>query len=108
MVQCGVPYTFRPHRREVTTALVALGRAVELARARRHISQEMLEARSGIDQSTISRFERGLAPGLRLDRVAQILAGLDVDVVEIDRRSDRRDRGEGCPRRPVPVAGTAS
>ncbi len=91
VVECRVPYTFRPHRREVTAALVALGRAAALARARRPMSQETLEVRSGIDRSTISRFERGLAPGLRLDRVAHILAGLGVDFVDIDLRSDRPD-----------------
>ena len=83
-----MPYTFRAHDRRVTAALIALGRAVEHARGRQLLSQEALEARSGIDQSTISRFEHGLAPGLRLDRVAHILAGLGVDHLDIVLRTD--------------------
>jgi len=79
-----MPYTFRKHDRADDDALAGLGRAVALARSRRQMSQEGLEARSGIDQTTISRFERGQAPGLRLDRVAMILAGLGVDRLEID------------------------
>lgn len=84
-----MPYTFRHYDRRVTASLVAIGRAVQLARAQQGISQEVLEARSHIDQSTISRFERGLAPGLRLDRVAQILAGLGVNRLDIVFRTDR-------------------
>jgi transcriptional regulator with XRE-family HTH domain len=84
-----MPYTFRPHDRRVTASLIAMGRAVQRARASQGISQEVLEARSHIDQSTISRFERGLAPGLRLDRVAQILTGLGVNRLDIVFRTDR-------------------
>ena len=83
-----MPYTFRPHDLRVTAAQVALGRAIQRARVSEVLSQEGLEARSEIDQSTISRLERGLAPGLRLDRLAQVLAGLDVDRVVIMLRED--------------------
>ncbi len=78
-----MPYTFRPHGRRIIGAQVALGLAIERARMSQLLSQEALEARSGIDQSTISRLERGLAPGLRLDRLAQVLAGLSVARVVI-------------------------
>ena len=88
MLQSGVPYTFRPHERRVIGAQVALGRAIQRARMSQLLSQEALEARSKIDQSTISRLERGLAPGLRLDRLAQVLAGLSVDRVTIILRED--------------------
>jgi transcriptional regulator with XRE-family HTH domain len=85
-----MPYTFRPYDRAVIEALGALGRAVALARARQGMSQEGLEARSGIDQTTISRFEGGKAPGLRADRVAGLLVGLGVDHLDIELRRDRR------------------
>ena len=85
-----MPYTFRPHDRRVTAAMIALGRAVERARASQGISQEVLESRCGIDQSIISRFENGLAPGLRLDRVAHILAWLGVDHLDIVLREPPR------------------
>jgi transcriptional regulator with XRE-family HTH domain len=39
-------------------------------------SQAALAAAAGVDQSTISRLERGLAPGLRLSRYASMLAVL--------------------------------
>jgi transcriptional regulator with XRE-family HTH domain len=83
-----MPYTFRPHERRVIGAQVALGRAIQRARLSQLLSQEALEARSDIDQSTISRLERGLAPGLRLDRLAQVLAGLSVDRVTIILREE--------------------
>lgn len=88
-----MPYTFRPHERRVISAQVALGIAIQRARASQLLSQEALEARSSIDQSTISRLERGLAPGLRLDRLAQVLAGLSVDRVVIVFREDPSKRG---------------
>jgi transcriptional regulator with XRE-family HTH domain len=83
-----MPYTFRPHERRVIGAQAALGLAIQRARMSQLLSQEALEARSSIDQSTISRLERGLAPGLRLDRLAQVLAGLSVDRVTIVFRED--------------------
>jgi DNA-binding Xre family transcriptional regulator len=88
VVESSMPYTFRPHDRRVIGAQVALGRAIQRARVSELLSQEGLEARSSIDQSTISRLERGQAPGLRLDRLAQILAGLAVDRVVIMLRED--------------------
>jgi hypothetical protein len=88
VVESIMPYTFRPHDRRVIGAQVALGRAIHLARMSQLLSQEALEARSAIDQSTISRLERGMAPGLRLDRLAQVLAGLSVDRVVIVLRED--------------------
>jgi transcriptional regulator with XRE-family HTH domain len=88
VLESGMPYTFRGHDRRVIGAQVALGHAIQRARASQLLSQEALEARSSIDQSTISRLERGVAPGLRLDRLAQILAGLSVDRVVIVLRED--------------------
>jgi transcriptional regulator with XRE-family HTH domain len=40
------------------------------------VSQQQLERLSGVDQTTISRLENGLAPGIRLERLARIGAAL--------------------------------
>lgn len=44
------------------------------------MSQRALAGRCGLSQSTISRLENGLAPGVRVAWVARLLAGLDLDV----------------------------
>jgi transcriptional regulator with XRE-family HTH domain len=93
VVESSMPYTFRPHDRRVIGAQVAVGRAIQRARVSQLLSQEALEARSSIDQSTISRLERGLAPGLRLDRLAQILAGLGIDRLDVVFREEPRRSG---------------
>jgi predicted transcriptional regulator len=51
----------------------ALGADIRRARWQCGISQAGLEVLSGVDQTTISRLENGLAPGLRLVRLAKIL-----------------------------------
>ena len=50
-----------------------------LARVGQGLSQRNLEALTGVDQSTISRLENGSAAGLRLDKLAVIIAVLDLD-----------------------------
>jgi hypothetical protein len=102
--ESSMPYTFRAHDRRVIGAQVALGRAIWRARASQLLSQEALEARSTIDQSTISRLERGQAPSLRLDRLAQVLAGLGVDRIVVVLREDppRASLNEG-PAGPSPL-----
>ena len=62
-------------------ALQRLGLGLKGARQARGWSQRDLERASGVDQSMISRFERGLAPGLHATLLARLLAGLDADVV---------------------------
>ena len=57
-----------------------LGAAVKRQRLRLHLSQTDLSNRTGIHQSTISRFERGRRCGLRWSRFAKLVAvlgGLD-------------------------------
>jgi transcriptional regulator with XRE-family HTH domain len=53
-------------------ALEELGSAVRDARQRAGLSQRHLEALSGVNQSAISRMERGRVPGMRLDKLARI------------------------------------
>jgi transcriptional regulator with XRE-family HTH domain len=43
------------------------------------MTQRVMAARCGLSQSTISRVENGLAPGLRIAWLARILAGLHRD-----------------------------
>ena len=66
----------------VQRGMAMLGRAVRRARHRNGWTQRELEARTGIDQSTISKFENGRRLGLRFSRFAMIVAvlgGLDFD-----------------------------
>jgi DNA-binding XRE family transcriptional regulator len=57
--------------------LVVLGRAVRMARHQRAWSQRELEERSGVDQTTISRIERGLLRGTDLVRFARVAWALE-------------------------------
>lgn len=58
----------------------SIGRALHDARLRARISQRRLEDATGVDQTTISRLERGIAPGLRLERLGQIVEALGGDI----------------------------
>ncbi|HYN70607.1 MAG TPA: helix-turn-helix transcriptional regulator, partial [Candidatus Eisenbacteria bacterium] len=60
----------------------AMGAAIREIRLGSFMTQTQLEARSGVDQSVISRLERGRPVGLRWQRLAAVLAALGV--VRID------------------------
>ena len=64
-------------REERCSGNLAAARAVASARARRGLSQSQLAAMTGIDQSDLSKIERGLAnPSVAtLDRIAKALEG---------------------------------
>ena len=62
---------------EVCAALERLGAQLIRLRAEAGWSQRDLAARCGLDQSTISRIERGRAPGMRLASFARIIRALD-------------------------------
>lgn len=66
-------------------AMAKLGRAVLRLRLYWGWSQQTLEARSGVDQTTISRLERGTQRGLSIRRLAAILDALRVGEVVFDR-----------------------
>src|SRR5262245_9957273 len=51
---------------------IALGRSFRRCRLLAGLSQDQVEAESGISQSVISRFERGLAPGMTTERLIRI------------------------------------
>lgn len=72
-------------RKEVLTISKASSQAVAAARAAAGISQKQLATLSGIDQSDISKIERGIAnPSVAtLDRIAKALGGqlnISIDV----------------------------
>ena len=56
--------------------MIALGRMMRRARRLAGMSQDAVEARSGISQSVISRFERGLAPGMTTERLVRIASAI--------------------------------
>ncbi len=69
-------YVMRSASPGTKRALRYAGDRVRSDRVGRAWSQRELERRSGVDQTTISRLERGLAPGLRLEAFASILLAL--------------------------------
>jgi transcriptional regulator with XRE-family HTH domain len=79
MVDSAMPYTQRTHGERTHHVLVAIGRTAMLARLGHGLSQRRLEGMTGVDQTTICRLENGKAPGLRLDKLARIIAVLGVD-----------------------------
>jgi hypothetical protein len=72
-----MPYTeVTPGIRE---RLELFGRALRAARHRVHLTQMALEERSGVDQTLISRLERGRAAHAALDRVLALQDALGRD-----------------------------
>jgi DNA-binding Xre family transcriptional regulator len=65
-----------PDRHLVEIGLDVIGRMVLDARRRANVSQGQLERMSGVDQTTISRLERGKLPGISLNRLAAVLGAL--------------------------------
>jgi transcriptional regulator with XRE-family HTH domain len=64
-------------------ALDRLGTDIARLRARSGLSQRGLAAISRVDQGTISRFERGLAPGVAITSIARIIMALDGHVTRL-------------------------
>ena len=60
-------------------ALRVLGATYRSIRVARGLTQRQLSARSGLSQSTISRFENRRAPWLAAVWIARLLAALDVE-----------------------------
>jgi transcriptional regulator with XRE-family HTH domain len=73
-------HTVGPIDEPTAEALRILGRILYELRRQRGLSQRALAARCGLSQSTISRLENGLAPGVRIAWIARLLAGLDLDI----------------------------
>ncbi len=65
--------------REIEHGLEIIGHDLRQARRARLMTQQALENWSGVDQTTISRLERGELTSLRLIRLAAIVAALSGD-----------------------------
>jgi DNA-binding Xre family transcriptional regulator len=61
---------------EIQRGLDVIGELLLSLRQQRGMSQIRLEGRSGVDQTVISRLERGKQPSLRLVRLAAIVSAL--------------------------------
>ena len=68
----GVPYASLSDNDEEWAVLAAWGHGLRLGRAAAGLSQAGLERRSGVDQTQISRFERGLAARMPAERLARL------------------------------------
>ena len=53
--------------------LIAFGELVRRFRRNNYMSQRVFGARLGLDQSSVSRLERGRLPGLQLHRLIPLL-----------------------------------
>lgn len=93
----------RNHDPRTRRVLQRIGRKAMLARLGQGLSQRDLQALTHIHQSTICRLENGEAPGLRLDKLATIVAVLDLDAFDQLRlpTPQRDDPPDGEPARPT-------
>lgn len=73
-----MPYARLVRETSVHRALEAIGNDVRRARITVGLSQDTLAAMCDIAQSTISRIERGAAPGAGLERLSRIMVALDM------------------------------
>ena len=64
-------------RAEPDPRVIAFGHVLLTARRQRRLTQMALERRSGVDQTMISRIERGLVPNTPLCRLVMLADGLD-------------------------------
>ena len=71
-------------------ALERFGAWIRERRLQAQLSQAQLERRSGLDQTAISRLERGRLGGLRLHRLAAVFAALDGLTLEDPGRDRQR------------------
>jgi transcriptional regulator with XRE-family HTH domain len=72
---------------EPDARVIAFGHALLATRRHRRLSQVALERRSGIDQTMISRIERGLVPNTPLRRLVMLADGLDAALGFVERPS---------------------
>ena len=71
-----MPYARLVRESSVHRALQAIGDDVRRTRMEAGLSQDNLAAACDMAQSTISRIERGVAPGAGLERMARIMVAL--------------------------------
>ena len=75
------------YRAEPDAAVIAFGHALLATRRQRRLSQMALERRSGVDQTMISRIERGLVPNTPVRRLVMLADGLDAVLGFVERPS---------------------
>lgn len=75
-----MPYPSRANDPQVDAVLRRLGSQVRHGRRISGLSQRQVEARTGIDQTTISRLENGIATRLPLERLGLVLLAVDVEL----------------------------
>jgi len=81
-----VPYQTQTNDPQVRGALKRLGAELRRGRWRAGLSQCAVEERTGIDQSTISRLENGLASRLPIERVGLYLLAIHAELEAGPRR----------------------
>jgi transcriptional regulator with XRE-family HTH domain len=95
MPTSGVLWHRWPQRDDVDAGVAAFGREVLTTRRRYRMTQMQLERRSGLDQTMISRIERGQLHGIPLRRLVLLADGLDAVLGFVPRRQpERRERSE--------------
>ena len=94
----------RTCRVEIEEELIRIGAEERQRRQRAGLTQRALEALTGIDQTTISKMERGRLPGLRMHHLARIRlacrTGKHVGPTYGPRESTQRARGTSA--KPAP------
>ena len=70
---------YTPEEIALTNTRVAIGIALTRARRERGLTQKELSKLSGVNQSTISRLEQGIAPA-RLDTLIRLTRALDLQL----------------------------
>ncbi len=90
-----MPYMTRSSDPRVDAALRRLGIQLRHGRQISGMSQRRVETRTGVDQTTISRLENGLATRLPLERLGLILVAIDVEL-RARRASDTQKMPDGA------------
>lgn len=95
-----VPYLLDSGGPGLDEGLVAFGLALREARWRTKLTQALLEERSGVDQTLISRLERAKAPHCSLQRILalQLALGRDLPIGCCPHDHDCQFRPQGQPR----------
>jgi transcriptional regulator with XRE-family HTH domain len=88
VVDWAMPYARLVRQSSVHRMLIAIGDDVRCTRLAAGLSQERLAAVAGVAQSTISRIERGVAPGAGIERIARIMVALRVASLADFERAD--------------------
>jgi transcriptional regulator with XRE-family HTH domain len=77
---------------DIQDELDAMGAEIRRVRLAAEVTQRELEELAWLDQTTISRVERGLMPRLSLYKYARLVAAVEGRLGTIRRRPDRRRR----------------